>query len=286
MPRKKIDRAVPAASFVVNASTGETVEKSPLPALCERIKFYREKSGLEQKALAAQLGVTANAASNWECGRSRPDVNLLPAICRALDITLYDLYGEAAPGDPLSAREKALVQGYRALNPGNQYVVDKTVETLRFVQQAGSRPELRTLLYFERSLAAGAADPTEFEQEAKPIYLYASPEVEHADYVFRVNGDSMEPDYHTGDLVLVQKLSAASALRCGEIGAFIVGNETYIKEYREDGLHSLNPAYPVLRFSEEEAVYLIGRVLGIASPADLAGEEAVQAFLAIHSAAK
>lgn len=284
MPRRKIDLSVSADSVVVNAATGEAVEKSPLPILCDRIRFFREKSGMEQKAFANLIGVTANAISNWERGRSRPDVNLLPAICKALNITLYDLYGESMPADLLSGREKKLIDGYRMLNLGNQYVIDKTVETLGFVQKAANRPEIRELLYFERSLAAGFGDPTEFEQEAAPIYLYASPEVDRADYVFSVNGDSMEPDFHSGDLVLVQKLSDSSPLHFGDVGAFIVGNETYIKEYQKDGLHSLNSSYDVLRFDEEAAVYLIGKVLGTASPADIPGEEEVSAFLAIQTA--
>ncbi len=282
MARRKIDLSVPTVPTVVNVSTGAAVEASHIPLLCERIRFYREKSGMDQKSFAGRVGVTANAASNWERGRSRPDVNLLPAICRALNVTLYDLYGEAAPFDPLSERERKLIDCYRALSPENRYVADRTVEALGLAQAAGSRPKIRQLLYFERSLAAGFGDPTEFEQEAAPIYLYASPEVDRADYVFSVSGDSMEPDFHTGDLALVRKLSPASALRYGEIGAFIVGNETYIKEYREDGLHSLNRKYGVLHFSEDQAVYLIGRVLGTASPESLVSEEDLRTFLTIR----
>ena len=284
MARRKIDLPAPAETALVNAATGLTVEKTALPLICERIRSFREKRGLEQKAFAAMLGVTANAVSNWERGRARPDVNLLPAICRALDITLYDLYGEKMPAGLLSEREKRLLDGYRALNSGNRYAVDKTVETLALVQRAGNRPGIRELLYFERSLAAGSGDPTEFEQEAEPIYLYTSPQVDRADYVFSVNGDSMEPDYHSGDLVLVQKLSGSSSLHFGEVGAFIVGNETYIKVYGEDGLHSLNQNYDVLRFADEESVYLIGRVLGTAAPEEIADGQDVEAFLTVHGA--
>ena len=68
----------------------------------------------------------------------------------------------------------------------------------------------------------------------------------------------------------------------GEIGAFIVGNETYIKEYQEDGLHSLNPDYKTLRFSDDESVYLIGRVLGILDKADYASEEETERYLTMH----
>ena len=286
MPRRKIELPASNGSSIIDLSTGKSTEKSALPLICERIRFFREKKNLEQKAFAVMLGVTANAVSNWECGRSRPDVNLLPAVCSALDITLYDLYDVAAPDERFSPREKALVNGYRKLSLGNQYAIDKAVETLGFVQNAESRPEIRRLMYFSRSLAAGVADPTEFEQDAEPVYLYASPEVDRADYVFNVNGDSMEPDYHTGDLALVEKLGAGASLRYGEIGAFIVGNETYIKQYAEDGLHSLNRKYEVLRFEEDQAVYLIGRVVGIVSQKDIPSAADVEAYLTIRSFAR
>ena len=286
MPRRKIELQAPNDRSVIDLSTGKPAERNAPPLICERIRFFREKKNLEQKAFAARLGVTANAVSNWECGRSRPDVNLLPAVCEALDITFYDLYNMKLPDNPFSAREKALVDGYRRLSLGNRYAIDKAVETLGFIQDAESRPEIRRLLYFSRSLAAGAADPTEFEQDAEPVYLYASPEVDRADYVFNVNGDSMEPDYHTGDLALVERLSGGASLRYGEIGAFIVGNETYIKQYEEDGLHSLNRRYEVLRFGEEQAVYLIGRVVGIVSQKDIPADADVEAYLTLRSFAR
>ncbi len=286
MPRRKIELQAPNDRSVIDLSTGKPAERNAPPLICERIRFFREKKNLEQKAFAARLGVTANAVSNWECGRSRPDVNLLPAVCEALDITFYDLYNMKLPDNPFSAREKALVDGYRRLSLGNRYAIDKAVETLGFIQDAESRPEIRRLLYFSRSLAAGAADPTEFEQDAEPVYLYASPEVDRADYVFNVNGDSMEPDYHTGDLALVERLSGGASLRYGEIGAFIVGNETYIKQYEADGLHSLNHKYEVLRFGEDQAVYLIGRVVGIVSQKDIPAAADVEAYLTLRSFAR
>ena len=286
MARRKIETPTVPGSIVVDLNSGKTLEKALPAMICSRIKFFREKLGMEQKALAKQIGVTFNAVSNWERGRSRPDLNLIPAICEALHISLYDLYGIAAPADSLTLREQTLVDGYRKLNPGHQYAIDKAVETLRFVQSAAVQPEMKKLLFFSRSLAAGAADPTEFEQEAQPFYLYDSPETRRADYVFRVNGDSMEPDYHTGDLVLVEKSGGAAALHTGEIGAFIVGNETYIKRYEADGLHSLNPKYPVLRFDEEESVYLIGRVLGTVSGTDIPTREEAEAWLTVHGGSR
>lgn len=85
----------------------------------------------------------------------------------------------------------------------------------------------------------------------------------------------MEPDYRSGELVLVERIPDAPRIRKGEVGAFIVGNEMYIKEYSPDGLVSLNPSYPMMRFDTEAKVYLIGRVVGklpsqcIAAPGDV-----------------
>ncbi len=270
-------------SPLIDMATGKPLKETPVPLICERIRYYREVRKMEQKDFAGSIGVTGNAVSNWERGRSRPDVNLLPGICQALKISFYDLFGEVNPADLFSEREKKLIAGYRKLNPGNRYALEKLAETLGFVQETSKRPEIRRLLYFERALSAGAADPTEFEQDAVPIYLYASSEVSRADYVFTVNGDSMEPDYHSGDLVLVQRNTATRPLLPGEIGAFIVGNETYIKRYEKDGLHSLNPQYAVMHYDEEQAVYLIGRVLGSVFPDCVADETAVDAWLALQN---
>ena len=150
------------------------------------------------------------------------------------------------------------------------------------MQDAENMPNLIKLRYFERPLAAGIGDPTEFEGLSEEIYLYESDEYRRADYVFRVNGDSMEPDYQNGDLVLVERVPSGLMLQEGEIGAFIVGNEMYIKEYRADGLHSLNRKYDVLKFDEEQAVYLIGKVLTVLEPENIASQSDVEKFQLLH----
>ncbi len=55
-----------------------------------------------------------------------------------------------------------------------------------------------------------------------------------------------------------------------------------MEEFQEDGLHSLNPAYPPMHFSEQESVYLIGRVLGILDKSDYASAQETERYLAVH----
>ena len=285
MPKRVFERSTTPKRNVIDMHTGKPVPAETKPMICDRIRHYREKLGMEQKALAAMVGVTANAVSNWERGRARPDVNLLPNICEALQITLYQLYDLDDPSVKYTAVED-IIENYRQLTPGHQYALRAMAQNLLQVQQAEGCREIHKLTRFEHQLAAGIGDPNEFEDSGTPIYVYDDSLTCRADCVFTVNGDSMEPDYPDGCMVLVKRISDSGELTPGDIGVFMIDNETYIKEYREDGLHSLNPAYPVMRFSDFEHVYLIGRIIGVFSPESIATEADVKKYLQLHGNAE
>ena len=282
MARRNFERSTDAISVVVDFKTGKAIEKPGIPVICSQIHLYREKNGMEQKALAKAIGVTANAISNWENGRSRPDVNLLPSICETLQISFYDLFCVPSPTTGNTEQDQQLLDRFHQLSNGHKLAIEKMVESLLYAQKSENRREVRKLLFMDRPLAAGVGDPTEIEEDSRPIYVYASEDANRADYVFKVNGESMMPDYHDGDMVFVQSLPIGAHLRYGEVGAFMVGNEFYIKEYEKDGLHSLHPNYPVMRFGEEESVYLIGRVLSIIDQKEVASQEDVKAFMELQ----
>lgn len=282
MPKRSFDRSTTGESNIIDMRTGKTLSKDSKPVICERIRFYREQLGMEQKALAAMIGVTANAVSNWESGRARPDVNILPNICEALRITLYQLYALDDPSIKYTVAEELFMADYRQLTPGHRLAVRSMTNTLLQVQNAESCREIQKLLSFERQLAAGIGDPSEFEDEGVPMYVYANPLTRRADCVFTVNGDSMEPNYTNGCMVLVQRITDTGDLEPGDVGAFMIDNEMYIKEYQPDGLHSYNPAYPVMRFCEFENVYLIGQVVGILSKSDVAQQADVERYTELH----
>ena len=285
MPKRVFDRSTSYESRVIDMHTGKPVPAETKPMICDRIRHYREELGMEQKALATMVGVTANAVSNWERGRARPDVNLLPDICEALQITLYQLYGLDDPSVKYTAVED-IIENYRQLTPGHQYALRAMAQNLLQVQQAEGCRGIHKLTRFEHQLSAGIGDPNEFEDSGTPIYVYDDSITCRADCVFTVNGDSMEPDYPDGCMVLVKRISDSGELTPGDIGVFMIDNETYIKEYREDGLHSLNPAYPVMRFSDFEHVYLIGRIIGVFSPESIATEADVKKYLQLHGNAE
>lgn len=284
MPRRSFDLSKRTGFSVVGSGSVKAKQKSAIPVVCERIRFYRESIGMERMAFAAAIGVTGNAVSNWETGRTRPDINLIPRICDTLSISPYQLFDLKVPDQRYSDEETRLIDCYRELSEGNKRALRILASNLKDAQLGDACPDITVLRFIEKGLAAGTGDPSEFEENSEPIYLYSSPLISRANYVFSVCGDSMEPEFKDNDLVLVQAIPSGPELQYGEIGAFIKGNEQFVKVYEEDGLRSLNPKYPFMNFSgTEDTVYIIGRVIGTVDQyKDLASQDDVEKFKRIH----
>ena len=249
--------------------------KDGVPVICQQIRYYRESKGMEQKELAAELGIKGNSICNWESGRTRPDIALLPKLSEIFNVSVDELFGLPAPLAPEpkykssipvdSDSERNMLEKYRLLSSGHRLVVDSVLDKLNEVEDQELYDRVYGYTEFTKQLAAGFDEGVEFDDKGETIYLYKDKVDIRTDCIFTVNGDSMEPMFHSGDKVLVQKFPNCQELKQGDIGAFIVGNETYIKEYRKDGLHSLNKKYKTMKFSDDDKVYIIGRVVGILS---------------------
>lgn len=259
-----------------------TPVKMKVPTICDRIHFYREKANMEQKELGSRIGVRGNAICNWENGRGRPDISLLPLICEALNVSLYDLFAIPMPIDKYTSEEQELIQKYRKLSDSHKHVLRGTLANLTEAQEAESRREVIELVYHDKQLAAGFDPGLEFDDTGEPIYLYAREGLSEEYSVFPVSGDSMEPDYHDGDMVLVEEYPGCGKIEPGEIGAFIIGNETYIKVYEKDGLHSLNEDYKTMKFNEDDRVYLIGKIVGKVTDDDIVSDSDRKRYLRIR----
>lgn len=280
MSRRSIDYSAPGYVNVIDIKTGKFVEAPVLPVVCANIRHNRIVLGLEQKELAARLGVHKNAISSWETGRTRPDLSLIPSICRELHITPYELFGIKEPEVLYTPREERLVSNYRKLEEKFKVHVDTMMQSLVKAQDTENAPELFEIVFQPIRLAAGPDAAIRDITETEIMYLHDSPLLHRADSIYKVNGNSMEPTFHDGDMVFVEHIPSGNPLQFGEIGAFTIGNECYIKEYQPDGLHSHNGNYPVMRFDSDAAsVFLIGRVLGPVDPKLFATSQEIQRYL-------
>jgi transcriptional regulator with XRE-family HTH domain len=89
------------------------------------ISDRRKQNKLTQKDLAEKVGVTDKAVSRWETGRGFPDASFLPALARALGVSI----SEIVIGERIDLQEKAEDEIMQK--------IDQTVtDTLDFSQQA------------------------------------------------------------------------------------------------------------------------------------------------------
>lgn len=70
-----------------------------------------------------------------------------------------------------------------------------------------------------------------------------TPTARKADYILKVDGDSMMPKFNNGDRV------------------FVKAQET-VNMNEGDRLHSLNPEFDDIAFNEEQNIKCVGKVLG------------------------
>jgi len=71
-----------------------------------------------------------------------------------------------------------------------------------------------------------------------------------------IRGDSMEPQFHDGDIAIVSKDEPGE----GDAGVFIMGGDGYIKKRGKNMLISLNKEYKDIRITDE--VRTCGKVIG------------------------
>ena len=227
----------------------------------EIIRAHRKEKGLNQGELGARAAVRKNAVGAWESGRSRPDLNSVPVICETLGISLGEFFGIPEMRESGNVPE-VFAEKYRALTDYHRKIVLRQMDTLLEMQKPAAEEKRRLIRLFRSDLSACAGPSFAVGEPAgEEVWIEETPLTAQADELIRVSGDSMEPEFHDGDLVLVRH---CTSLRPGEIGIFVNGDAGYIKEYRRDGLHSLNPAYPTMLFNTGDEVRCIGKVLGTA----------------------
>ena len=71
--------------------------------LGEKLKTLRASCGLSQEQLAAELNVSRQAVSKWECGDAAPDLDKLRAICAYFGVTTDYLIWENEEDAPKAA---------------------------------------------------------------------------------------------------------------------------------------------------------------------------------------
>ena len=257
----------------------------------ERIRASLEKyisaSGYTQKEIAEKLGVSKSSITNWLKGKNSPDANLVMPICKLLNITVGQFYGEDEPfeekNDAVGER-KAPSLSDEAMKLAEDYdgrMDDRGRETVRGVadlEVARFKSETAATLRESREQSEAAEEIAPEDIYSIPLYFLpmsagtgqiAAQEYPEdfllkkrpprgTSFIARVSGCSMEPTYYDGNLVFVH---ATVDIRPGQTGAFLMDGQLWIKELGNGVLISHNQDYEPRQFTED--IRCQGLVLGV-----------------------
>lgn len=244
----------------------------------ERLTELRKENGYTTRnEFADKLGIPSTTLRNYETNAREPGHTFLKQISEFFNVSVDYLLcltddKEVLNSFRLRSSEQTIIEKYRFVSEYSpngadtvNTVLDREYDIARQLKQqadriaelepmlAQSAIALRLYTYLNKIASAGSG----FYFDDIPTDTIEAPYCKGADFIIGVNGDSMEPDYHDGDKLYIQK---AKDLSLGDVGIFTVWNECFVKELGERGLISKNPAYDDIPGTED--VKLIGRVLG------------------------
>ena len=100
-------------------------------ALLSLLKNARQSSGLKQSDVALQLGLKGNTISNWEKGRSEPDIETFVKLCSIYKVNPNELleksYASYLTSDEFTIEEKECIKKYRTLDQRGKNNVQNTL---------------------------------------------------------------------------------------------------------------------------------------------------------------
>ena len=220
----------------------------------ELIARQRKELGMNQIELAAKLNrmgfsLSNQAISKWENGSTLPNARQFLTLCDALGVD--DIRGV------FSGKGEGLLSGLD--REGRKLVMDYA-QLLRDSGRYSQQLPPRTLPLYSLAVSAGTGQFLDGEDYEMVEVGREVPD--GANFGVRVAGDSMEPQFHDGQIIWVRQ---QRSLMTGEIGIFLYDGNAYLKQlvaHEESlALHSLNPKYADIVISPELPLRVLGKVM-------------------------
>lgn len=227
----------------------------------QRLKALRLACGLTQKELSEAIGVSTVTIQYWERGEKKPSMDAIISLSKTLMVsadTILGLENDLPKRSFISSKSEAtLLENYKSLDAFGQKAVRTVcaIERERVEKTSAERiisitdvqkpkHKDRYIPHYTTPSAAGSSMPldgTDFE-----MMLVNDDVPAQADYAVNIQGNSMYPYIHDGDMVYVDK---DAELRIGDVGIFCVDGAMYCKMYYldENGNLILVSANPKLK---------------------------------------
>lgn len=229
-------------------------------SIANQLKQLREAKGLSQREVAKKIGVANTSYFAWERGKTKPKKDNLLKLSNVFSIPYENLIKDEA-ADLLSTfhqltdkrKEKVMSYTQDQLSEQNQVQAEKIVKLFPYK-------------VYEK-LSAGTGFSYMDDGSYDTVYFDAELAYDFASWVY---GDSMEPVYTNGSVVLIKDTSFDYD---GAIYAIDWEGQTYIKKVykEEEGLRlvSINEKYQDKFAPYDEEPRIVGKIIGNFFPVDI-----------------
>jgi len=209
--------------------------------ISSRIRALRVAKGIRRADAAAKAGLSYDYLAKIENGQRNPNIEVLGRVLGALGTDIEEFFGglsEFAPprhGAPFPIEEWGLVKLGEA----------RTVPVVGWTQAGAWTPALGDAMH-----GAGEA-----------VWSDSVPE---GCFALKVEGDSMEPEFSAGDVIIIDPRLTPKA------GNYVVAqiegeDEAVFKQYRLKDkrvvLHALNPKYSDAAIDDKYNIMMVGVVV-------------------------
>lgn len=231
----------------------------------DNLKMVCESKGVKVTPTVLNCGGTKGVISGWKRG-IYPNSEILMRLAVLLnvpsDILLFGTTSRISTD--LAEDEQELLRYYNQLPEKEKIrLVSRAEAIAEMYSNITVEPEIPmiSIRHSVYKVSAGTGYALDEGDSWDEIEVPDTPEARKADFCLTIYGNSMEPVYYDGDIVLVKQQSNVER---GQIGIFIIEGNGYIKKFGGDRLISLNDQYEDIMLSDydPEDIRCSGLVIG------------------------
>ena len=213
---------------------------------------------MNQKDVADRLGISYQAYSAWERGVKKPSKDKVKQLEQILDVPigyftefeitwLYNALSDEGKGQALS-------------------YVRNLVQKEKYKNVVSISAKLYECHVYEK-MSAGIGSSVYNDQNYDTVYF--DEDLAH-DFASWISGDSMEPKYQNGSVVLIRETGFDYD---GAVYAVVWNSQTFIKKvyHEENGLRlvSINKYYKDIQIPYDENPRIVGKIVGDFMPLEV-----------------
>ena len=211
------------------------------------------------KALEKELGFGNGTIGKWR--KQSPSCDKVKAVADFLQTSIDYLVSGCVRDTVMTDDIKQLIDDYCDTSQTAKKLIRNQAHILaEYTRNRLANEEQPKAIYiplYDSVVSAGTGLDIDYTTSEE---IEVNEDTEGADFAVRVSGDSMEPRFYSGDIVLVE---STPSVEVGEIGIFILNGQAFIKELGRGELISLNSRYDPLRIKEDDSIYCQGRVIKV-----------------------